>query len=226
MRSKLGAVIVGGALGLALACGGSNATEVTGAPPGDGQTPTVTTPTATDGTPRRDRDAAPDGATLEGGSNIDLEAGVLPDAGKCNDIDQRGALVTSTCSSTAPTLSGGKLVAGTYRLTAVTALGGLAFCRNQFVPTAFRETLVLSNGPATFTADVVLDVADLPRQRTTSALTPFPGNTSPLTAREICPESKTATGVAYESQTEGEKTHLTLLLPYGRGVGVYRFERD
>jgi hypothetical protein len=229
MRSKIGAVIVGSALGLGFACGGSDGTDVTGALPGtDGAAPIVTTPTATDKGPARDRDAASDAATVEGGSNIDPDGGtdLLPDGGKCNDIDQRGGLVTSTCSSTAEALSGGKLVAGTYRLTAVTALGSLAFCRNQFVPTGFRETLELTDGTLAFVVQAVADVATLPRRRTTSTFTPFPGDTSPLTAREICPESKGATGVQYESVTDNGKTRLTLVLPYGRGIGVYRFEKE
>jgi hypothetical protein len=225
MRRKIGAVTIGGTLGLTFACGGSDASDVTRAFPGGGpESPPVTTPTATDG---RDRDAAADAATLEGGSNIDLDSGIgLPDAGKCNDIEQRATAVTSTCSSTAPTFAGGKIVAGRYRLTAVTALGSLAFCRNQFVATGFKETLEIQGAEAAFTVEAVADVANLPRQRTTSTFTLFPGGTSPLAARELCPESKGATGVPYEVQSESGKTSLILQLPYGRGAGVYRFEKD
>jgi len=212
------------------ACGGSAGTDLTGAPPASPDaSSTAPTPTGTNNVPPPALDAGRDAATLEGGANIDPDGGPgnLPDGGTCNTIDQRGSSVASTCQSFAPLLTGGALVSGTYRLTGVTALGSINFCRNQFVSTSFRETLELIKGGDAFTAEIVADIGAAPRGRSTLELSPTPGDASPLKARELCPTTRdSASTVEYESSTEGGKTRLALVLPYGRALAVYRFEKE
>ncbi len=179
-------------------------------------------------------DAGVDGDLIDdGGSNIDPDAsddGGLddagPDGGACNKTTNAAAPVQSTCSSLKPRFGGGALVAGTYHLTAVAALGAPAFCQNQFNSVKIQQTLevTVNAGIATIQSVAVAGVA---RERhTTSMLTPGANNTSPGAIAATCPLAGASSPVPYTSNVRGGTQQLILQLPYGNGEGLYRYDKQ
>jgi hypothetical protein len=150
------------------------------------------------------------------GSGDDGGGDNAPDGGACNTITDTATGIASTCASVEPTLGGGALVAGTYHLTAVTAYGSDKFCKSEFVPVGFKETVDLAVAAGVGTADAVLQLEMTKERRTSSTLTPGANGASPLTAQDTCPASTTTEQVKYESTTTGGKTVLILRLAYGK----------
>ena len=213
------------------ACGGSS----------DGTAPGNSTPTSEAGTGDEtgaaDQDATPpadagsDGeAITDGGSNIDPDAGSDDgglDGGPCNTLANTAPAISSACASFAPVLGGGALVAGTYFLTQVDALGPQTFCQTKFVPTGFKETLELTvDAAGVGTAETVTTIGGGGTRHRTSTLTPSATDKSPLQAASICPV-ETPTTAPYASAMINAKQELVLRLPYGKnGEALYRFVKQ
>jgi hypothetical protein len=215
------------------ACGGSDSGVSSGNGDDSGTETGSTTPPTTPPTnppPPPPVDAGDDADITDGGSNFDPDAGDdggLPDGGKCNTVDDTATAITSTCVSKRPILGGGALVSGTYFLIAVRDLGTVGFCASTFVPTGFKETLVLAVAGATATADTAGTVATLGTRRTTTTFTTNAANTSPMTGQETCPVVGAGGPVPYASVlTPAGKQNLVMILPYGKGEAVYTFEKQ
>ena len=165
----------------------------------------------------------------DGGSNFDPDAGDdggLPDGGSCNAIVNDAQPVVSTCISLLPKLNGGALVAGTYHLTGVAALGTATFCQTQFVPTGFKETVEMTVAGGVGTLQSVVEIAGFPPRHRTSTLAPGPGDTSPAKGQPTCPTLGAEGNLAYASRlSPGGKQVVVALLPYGKGLAIYRFEK-
>lgn len=169
-----------------------------------------------------DDDAA---AIDDGGANIDPDAGDDDDAAApCNTVTNDAQSVLSVCSSQIPGLTGGALVAGTYHLMQVDALGSAAFCQNQFVPTRIAETLVLTvDATGAGTAQLVTTIG---QKSKTNTLTLTPTNdTSPLQQAQTCP-AKGSEKTIYESLVRNQKQLLVLEENYGTGRGLYRYQKQ
>jgi hypothetical protein len=167
----------------------------------------------------------------DGGSNIDLDASLDDDAGDaapCNALANGAPAVASACISNIPVLPGGALVAGSYHLTNVLALGNPAFCQTQFRPAMFQETMDLAvdaNGVGT--ANIVLKIATQPQRTRTITLDPPANNASPLLATQTCPPRGGDNGnVRYFSGLRNNEQVLILLLQYGNGGALYRFVKQ
>lgn len=221
---SLAAVACGGALALG-ACGGDDA----GIGTSDAGADATTSPADDGGGPLAD--GGEDGGELitDGGSNIDLDAGdddAGPDGGACHALVNDAPPVVSTCVSKLPPLTGGAIVPGKYFLTGVAALGSLTFCQNAFVPVGFKERMDVSAAGSGATFETVLSIGGLPDRRTTSTAVPGAGDTSPADVTNVCPNNN-AGKVGYTSVVNANgKQILLLLLPYGKGLGVYRLEKQ
>jgi len=175
-------------------------------------------------------DAAADGETIaDGGSNIDPDAGdddAGVDGGPCNMVANTATAISSTCVSFAPVLGGGALVAGTYFLTQVDALGTQSFCQTKFVPTGFKETLDLTvDGAGVGTAETVTTIAAGGTRHRTSTLTPSGTDKSPLQVASTCPVGAPAP-TPYASGMVNGKQQLVLRSAYGKGEALYRFVKQ
>jgi hypothetical protein len=246
MNARLGkrlgllAVLFGCAAVSGAGCGGSeNASVPTPNPDGaaDGTTSGEDSSAGGDGAVPgdgaiTDAEVAVDGEVItDGGSNIDLDGGeeddAGPDAAACNTIQNQAAAVISTCASVAPILGGGALVAGTYHLVSVTALGTQNFCNNKFVPVGFKQTVELTVATdGVGTAQSVGQIGQsVPRHRT-STLAPGANNTSPLTATQVCPTQTAAGQFAYASGPRNNKQAIALYDRYGQGLALYIYVKQ
>lgn len=210
-----------GALGLFIAACGGTAATIDPAPSPDGAGSGA-------GSETDPGDAGADAEAITGGgSNIDPDAGAEGDAGApCNAIVNDSPAVTSKCTSLAPTLLGGALVAGKYRLAAVNALGQPKFCQQNFVPVTFKQTMDLTvDGDGVGTANLVVEVAGAPPRTRTTTLDPAGKQGSPLEATATCPPSPAAK-VAYFSGPRAGTQSIILRLEYGAGQGLYRFDKQ
>jgi hypothetical protein len=175
-------------------------------------------------------DAEGDGeAITDGGSNIDPDAGddldAGPDGGPCNTVTNDAPAITSVCASVAPVLGGGPLVPGRYFLTHVAALGTSSFCQSKFVPTGFKETLVLTVSAGVGIAETHTVIGNGGSRHRTTMLTPAATNKSPLEADPTCPVAAGA-AVPYASAVVAGKQELVLRLAYGTGEALYWFEKQ
>jgi hypothetical protein len=224
----IGPVAFAALVAVAEACGGGSADV---GPEGDGGGEASTSPDG-DVTPPSGGDASTtdDGGEAEGGANFDGgdlggdDAG--PDGGPCNEILNEAPAVASSCVSAIPVFSGGPLVAGTYYLTAVSAIGSKAFCKNTFLPVGFRQTMqVKVDATGTATAEVATQIAGGVLRHTTVTFSPKPGDATPAVGQSVCP-ARPAGDVPYTSAIRLNKQILTVVLPYGAGIALYRYERQ
>lgn len=228
----LGLFGIGGVVAI-IACGKDDDTTIASPDAGTPDGSAVITQPATDsgdvttnpdsGDDDDDSDAS---AIDDGGANIDPDAGDDDDAGDaapCNTVTNDATSILSICDSQIPGLTGGALVAGTYHLTQVAALGSATFCQTQFVPTRIAETLVLG---ADGTAQLVTTIGNSQKSKAnTLVLVPGAANTSPLEQTQTCPvkpEEKTI----YESVLRNQKQILIIEENYGTGRGLYRYEKQ
>lgn len=221
----------------AIACGDDGDTTIAspdaGAP--DGGNPVVTPVTDAATTPDAgdagDDDDDSDASTIDdGGANIDPDAGDddddAGDAGPCNTVTNDAPSILSLCSSQIPGLTGGALVAGTYRLTQVAALGSVAFCENQFVPVRIAETMVLTvDATGTGTAQLVTTIANSQKSKANTLTLAPTNNASPLAQTQTCPP-KDGEKTIYESVVRNQKQLLIIEENYGTGRGLYRYEKQ
>jgi hypothetical protein len=176
-------------------------------------------------------DAEPDsGLITDGGSNIDPDAGdeddAGPDASLCNAVVNGAAAINSTCTSNPFAFAGHALVAGTYHLTTVTALGSPTFCQNQFVPISFKGTMELTVTGNIATAQTAIKIGTNNTRHRTWKLDPGEANASPLTETQTCP-SGDAAKVDYQTGLgTGGIQVLTLRRPYGNGYALYRYAKQ
>lgn len=222
----MGAAVLVGVAGAA--CGGSEAT-IAG---GDGSVDATDESSSTDSAGGDAANSDGGDSVSDGGSNIDPDGGGdpdagLPDGGACNAVDNTAPAVTSTCTSFAPPLRGGALVAGKYYLSAVTALASSAFCAGSFLPTGFKQTLeMLVDASGVGTVQGTGQLALGPTRHATDVLTPGAGDTSPLQSARTCPATLATSSVRYESATAAGKTTLVLRLPYGKSEALYRYDKQ
>ena len=232
----LGLVWVGGIVA-GVACGSSDGAVDIGAPDSGSPSPT-TTPTTSSTTPgggTSDEAGPGDDAgqpVTDGGDNIDPDAGdlgdaSLPDGGACNTLDNTAPAITSDCASLIPILGGGTIQPGTYFLTSVTDLGTPSFCKNNFVPEGFKETMAITVDTAIdggFVAQTVTKLATGPNRPRTETIVPTQGTTH-ATITGVCPVTASANTEYGVGQKDG-KPALRMILPYGRGQAVYVFEKQ
>lgn len=225
--------ITSGASLATFACGGSSGSSIGDSTADDGgadgatASATASDPGAGDGTTP---DAAPSAESVnDGGANIDPDAGGLddagPDGGACNAVANAAPAVTSSCISVIPTFGGGSLVAGTYYLESVQAIGGPAFCKNAFVPTGFRETVELTVSAGVGTAESAMEIGTTGLHHRTRTLTPGANDTSPAVMTPVCPASAAVT-VRYESAVASGRQRLVVLGAYGSGTAVYTYAKQ
>jgi hypothetical protein len=217
----MGAAAAAAALALgAGACGGGSATIGPASGDDGGNNPGTDS-----GSPGDDS-----GTITDGGSNIDPDAGGdagnAPDGGKCNAVANTATAIASTCISKIPTYAGGALVTGKYHLTSVEALGSTTFCTRTFVPTGFKETILLTVTGASASAESVLELAAGAPRNATTVFTTTATNTTPMQAQETCPNMVAAAGpVPYTSAAVAATQTLALLLPYGKAQAVYTYTK-
>jgi hypothetical protein len=173
------------------------------------------------------------GEITDGGANLDPDAEIGgddagPDGAPCNVIPNEAPAVASSCISLVPPFQGGALVAGTYYLTAVSAIGSRMFCKNTFLPIGFRETMIVTvDATGTATAEVASQVAGGVLRHSTVTFKPTPTNATPAKGQSVCPP-KPAGDVPYTSMPRPAapaKQLLSIILPYGAGFAIYRFEK-
>jgi hypothetical protein len=175
--------------------------------------------------------AADSGEVTDGGSNIEPDASASddagPDGGPCNAVSNDAPAIASICISVLPLFEGGPIEPGTYYLTAVAAIASKAFCQSSFIPTGFRETMVVTVDPAgVATAELAVQIAGSGVLHRTASFAPGSGGTSPATGTSTCPPDVPGK-VPYTSAVRNTGRHvLSLLLPYGKGAAVYRFEKQ
>jgi hypothetical protein len=154
----------------------------------------------------------------------DEDAG--PDAGSCNVVVNVAPAIVSACISTIPNLGGGALVAGTYHLVNVNALGSALFCQNRFIPTGFKETLVLTvDGAGVGKAETISQIAGRVARSRTTTFDPGQNDTSPMTSTQTCPP-RAGTMVQYASHLRNNKQVLRMRLPYGQDEAIFVFEKQ
>lgn len=207
-------------VGVVVACGGSDGNVDTTTPDastGDGAS--TQPPTSDAGGTLSDSGTEVIG---DGGANLDPDAGdtTLPDGGKCNDIVNSAKAIVSTCASTAPILGGGTIVAGTYALVSVTALGTPSFCNSQFVATGLKETLEITASANGFDSQTVTEIGGGGARRRSQTMTAQQGQ---LVVTQTCPTSATL-ATRYASGIVNGKQRLVMRLPYGKGEGLYAYE--
>ena len=222
----LGMIALGSVSAIVVACSSSDTPSIASPATDAGKTAVsdaapITTPS--DAGDDDDSDAA---AIDDGGANIDPDAGDdddAGDAGPCNSVTNDAASILSVCDSQIPGLTGGALVAGTYQLTDVAALGSATFCKNAFQPTRIAEMLVLTvDANGTGTAQLATMIDGKATRPVTLTLAPPTGNASPLTQTQTCP-AKGGEKTIYQSDLN-QKQILTLEENYGTGRGLYRFK--
>lgn len=220
---RLSLVVAGLVTGVTavIACGGASDTDEVGAPGvdgsagGDGAAEAAATDDASPGD-------AGEIAITDGGSNLDPDAGeppLLPDGGTCNTLANTASPVVSKCASASPVLGGGTIAAGTYALVSVVALAPAQFCSQQFVPTGFKQTLVLAAGGDGFDAKTVVEVGgQAPRHRDQHWST----TNGRLAITQSCPGAGAVEAAYLATVTNGKPT-IVARLPYGKGEALYTY---
>jgi hypothetical protein len=218
-----------------VACGDSEA-DIPPAGGPDASVPTSPTTSSTIGaTGGPDGGADDEGGTpvTDGGDNLDPDASDDFDGGDagppCNGIDNGAPPISSTCSSLIPGFGGGALVAGTYYLTQVQDLATPTFCKSNFAPVGFKETMVLTvDGSGVGTANTVTRLATGPVRARTTTLHPDAGSGplgTELAFDQTCPPQATAKTLYSSGIRDGKQT-IRIELPYGKGTAVYEFTKQ
>lgn len=220
------AFLVGSAMVIVIACGGSSE-GVDGSSSGgpDGSTAGDATPGTDDASPGTTADAGDAGeAVTDGGANLDPDAGeppTLPDGGKCNELANTAKAVVSTCASLAPILGGGTVVPGTYELASVVALATPNFCANQFVPAGIKQTLAVTASGNAFSYESVVEIGGTGARHRDGTLTPNGQNK--LQLAQTCPIASAAEGT-YATGVVAGKQRLVIRQAYGRGEALYTYQ--
>lgn len=236
-KSFLALAAIGCAGAIALACGDDDDGGATignpdsgiGSSGSSGSTGSSGSGTSS-GSPGDDDDLADAAPITDGGVNIDPDASddedSGPDAAPCNALGIDAGKINSRCQSVIPGFNGGALVAGTYHLVRVDALGSQQFCGNTFNAIPIAETLELTvDGQGVGTAQTVTVVANRAPKTTTLTLDPPDSGASPLVLTPVCP-SKKGDKVPYTSNAKSGKQTLVLQLGYGNGgQALYHFEK-
>jgi fibronectin-binding autotransporter adhesin len=144
----------------------------------------------------------------------------LGQSGQCSTISvvPSGPCVTATrATGTAPTPSGGTVVAGTYNLTAVTVYGAPADASVQNAVPIGRETVVVSNVTSgSFTAALVqqagTEIASTEYSQAISG--------SMLTATQTCPPAGDAGASSAPASFTATSTTIDVFISTGTGVTV------
>jgi hypothetical protein len=160
--------------------------------------------------------------------NLDLDGGpddFGPDGGPCNLVINDAPAITSTCASSLPLFSGGSLVDGRYFLTSVTAWATSNYCQARFIPVGMRETMELTVDGGVATAETVLQLAGTGPRHRTATIVPGAKDSSPAQVTSTCPVGAPGQ-VRYHSSIVNGKHRLSVVLPYGAGLGIYILEKQ
>jgi hypothetical protein len=171
------------------------------------------------------------GEVTDGGANLDPDADLGgddagPDGAPCNGVANEAPAVASSCISLVPAPEGGAIVAGTYYLTAVAVIGSRKFCKDTFLPVGFRETMIVTvDSTGNATGEIAAQVAGGILRHSTVTFKPTPTNQTPAKTQSICPPKPDVGDVPYTSRVAVTgKQVLSVLLPYGLGFAIYRYD--